>query len=251
MEEIVKSFGQVAGIGGVALGVFLLLFRQLDLPAATRRHITLFMWLVWSVAIVGVASYTIITLYGNPSIENPPYHEPRTTEKIRLNVKGITYGYKNGADYIHASLSLANTSDQTILVNDASLILNAISNSTGAVLTKHIELLANENLQPGSIVPIEINRNIEQWKQLLKPTSESPLPNTHWINFFLNVQATPAISGREIWLDVEAPKPSPMTCDHPCVAIYSLNIPAGSSSYKKCTVIPNGTKWELDCVQRE
>ena len=251
MEEIVTLFGQVAGIGGVALGVFLLLFRRIKLPDATRRHITLFMWLVWSVAILGMGSYTLITMYGKPNGENPPYLEPETIEKIRLNVKSITFGYKNSANYIHASLSLANTSDQAILVTDASLILNAISNSTGAILTKHIELLANKNLQPGSIVPIEINRNIEQWQQFLKPTSESPLPNTHWISFFLNVQANPAISGGEIWLDVEAPKPSPMTCDHPCISIYSLNIPAGSSSYKKCTVIPNGAKWELDCVQRE
>ena len=53
------KMGQVAGLGGLSLGVFLLLFRTIKLPTATRRHVTLFMWLLWSFCILGVIAYLI------------------------------------------------------------------------------------------------------------------------------------------------------------------------------------------------
>jgi hypothetical protein len=47
------------------------------------------------------------------------------------------------------------------------------------------------------------------------------------------------------------PQPAPMTCDHQCVSVYSLDIPAGSSPYKKCIIVPNGSDWKPDCAVRE
>lgn len=63
--QLLKMFGQIAGIGGIALGVFLLLFRDVIrrkiFPTLSRnqgyRVILLFMVLTWSVAIVGVAAW--------------------------------------------------------------------------------------------------------------------------------------------------------------------------------------------------
>lgn len=67
MSEILKAVGMTAGIGGLALGVFLLLFRQIDLPKATRHHLTLFMWLVWSICVLGMAIYYMIMQDGSPA----------------------------------------------------------------------------------------------------------------------------------------------------------------------------------------
>ena len=63
--ELLKTVGQIAGIAGVALGVFLLLFRELirksilpRLPAReASRFLTLIAVLVWSVALVGIGAW--------------------------------------------------------------------------------------------------------------------------------------------------------------------------------------------------
>lgn len=63
--ELLKTLGQIAGIGGIALGVFLLLFRDLIskriFPTLTRdqsfRLLRLIVILVWSVAIAGIGAW--------------------------------------------------------------------------------------------------------------------------------------------------------------------------------------------------
>jgi hypothetical protein len=60
MSELLKVVGLTAGIGGLALGVFLILFKRISLPKGTSRHLTLFMWLVWSVCIVGMIIFFIV-----------------------------------------------------------------------------------------------------------------------------------------------------------------------------------------------
>ncbi len=65
--EIWKVFGQVAGIGGLALGVFLVLFRNviqkiifsnLD-PSQSYKIIKLILILVWSITFLGLSVYAI------------------------------------------------------------------------------------------------------------------------------------------------------------------------------------------------
>ena len=63
--ELLKAVGQVAGIGGLALGVFLLLFREVIrkkifpmLPSAQAyRLLRLIIVAVWSVAVLGIAAW--------------------------------------------------------------------------------------------------------------------------------------------------------------------------------------------------
>jgi hypothetical protein len=63
--QLLKTVGQVAGIGGVALSVFLLLFRDLlkkiAAPGMTKeqwfRVVVIFMILVWSVALAGIGAW--------------------------------------------------------------------------------------------------------------------------------------------------------------------------------------------------
>ncbi len=64
--EILEALGQVAGIGGIALGVLLLVFRDIlrkaIFPKLTReRAYRLLRWIVvsvWSVAVLGVGAWT-------------------------------------------------------------------------------------------------------------------------------------------------------------------------------------------------
>jgi hypothetical protein len=63
--ELIKTVGQVAGIGGVALGVFLLLFRDLIrkqiFPMLAKREgyrlLRLVAVLIWSVALAGIGAW--------------------------------------------------------------------------------------------------------------------------------------------------------------------------------------------------
>jgi hypothetical protein len=69
--DLLKTLGQIAGIGGISLGVFLLLFRDLIrkkiFPTLTKdqafRLLRLIAILVWSVAIVGIGAW----IWGNKS----------------------------------------------------------------------------------------------------------------------------------------------------------------------------------------
>lgn len=71
-SEVLKVVGQVAGIGGVALGVFLLLFRDIirlkifpELPPAEAyRLLRLITIAVWSVAVIGIGAWILVTLSG-------------------------------------------------------------------------------------------------------------------------------------------------------------------------------------------
>ena len=74
--ETLKTMGAVAGIGGLALGVFLILFRdflrKLLLPQLGKdqayRLLRLFLILVWSVAIVGIAAWVVLELRPKPTV---------------------------------------------------------------------------------------------------------------------------------------------------------------------------------------
>lgn len=63
--ELLKTVGQVAGIGGLALGVFLLLFRDIIrkriFPQLTRtqafRLLLILSVLIWSVALAGIGAW--------------------------------------------------------------------------------------------------------------------------------------------------------------------------------------------------
>lgn len=66
--ELLKAVGQIAGIGGVALGVFLLLFREVIRkkifpmlpPAQAYQLLRMIIVAVWSVAIVGIAAWVYV-----------------------------------------------------------------------------------------------------------------------------------------------------------------------------------------------
>ena len=66
--ELLKTLGQIAGIGGVALGVFLILFRELIrksiFPTLKKddafRLLRLIALLVWIVALAGIAAWVVI-----------------------------------------------------------------------------------------------------------------------------------------------------------------------------------------------
>lgn len=77
MEDLVLQWGQIAGIGGIAFGVFLVLFRKIDLPKGSKHHLTLFMWLVWSLCFVGITIYFLIQYFNQQGgdIEIPRWEQ--------------------------------------------------------------------------------------------------------------------------------------------------------------------------------
>jgi hypothetical protein len=66
--QVLEVVGQVAGIGGLALGVFLLLFREIIRkkifpklpPAEAYRLLRLITVAVWSIAIAGIAAWVYV-----------------------------------------------------------------------------------------------------------------------------------------------------------------------------------------------
>jgi hypothetical protein len=75
--EVLKTVGQIAGIGGLALGVFLLLFRDIirknifpKLPAPEAyRLLRLITVAVWSIAVIGIGAWVFVS-YGSRATVN-------------------------------------------------------------------------------------------------------------------------------------------------------------------------------------
>lgn len=73
--QLIKIFGAVAGIGGLALGAFLLLYRDFmrkvllpKMPVQEAyRLLRLFLIFVWSIAIVGIAAWVWVGTQKRPS----------------------------------------------------------------------------------------------------------------------------------------------------------------------------------------
>jgi hypothetical protein len=77
--EILKTVGQIAGIGGLALGVFLLLFRDIIrksiFPTLSKTHayrlLALSAVLIWSVALAGIGAWVWVET-NPPGLSGPP-----------------------------------------------------------------------------------------------------------------------------------------------------------------------------------
>lgn len=76
--ETLKGFGQIAGIGGLSLGVFFLLFRDVIRKnvfskmsqANSYRLMRQLLFLVWSIAILGIGVWAVLQLRSPQSEEN-------------------------------------------------------------------------------------------------------------------------------------------------------------------------------------
>jgi len=100
--ELLNSLGQVAGIGGVALGVFLLLFRDVIrkkiFPQLTKKQgyrvVLLFLILTWSVAIAGIIAW--VTTQNGEHADDAAAVEASTITaslwRIELDTKGSLIG---------------------------------------------------------------------------------------------------------------------------------------------------------------
>ena len=73
--QVLQAVGKIAGIGGLALGVFVLLFEEVIrkniFPMLSDEHasglIRQFMYLTFGVAVLGIAAWTVVALKGQPS----------------------------------------------------------------------------------------------------------------------------------------------------------------------------------------
>lgn len=95
--QILKVVGRVAGIGGLALGVFLLLFKDLlkkiVAPKMTPEHwfkvVIIFMVLVWSIAVLGIGPWVLA------GRENTVAAKHKPTDPFTLYTLGLATGSSN------------------------------------------------------------------------------------------------------------------------------------------------------------
>lgn len=105
MEELLRTFGEIAGIGGLSLGIFLILFKKTSLPTGSGKHLTLFMWLVWSLALIGIATYLSVTLYAG--------FQDTTKKSVGINYASEPTEYSD-TPYKHHDLIVKNNGNITI-----------------------------------------------------------------------------------------------------------------------------------------
>ncbi len=77
MTNMMRVLGQIAGIGGIALGIFLLLFREVIrkkvFPMLTRdqayRLLRMVLVLVWSIGVLGITAWSYINTRPAPNFD--------------------------------------------------------------------------------------------------------------------------------------------------------------------------------------
>lgn len=99
--EILKTVGQIAGIGGLSLGIFFLLFKELIrkniFPKLETDHayklIRLFSILIWSAAIVGLICWFLLEYKEKDERKNALNQILNTTHGVN---SPIVIGTQNG-----------------------------------------------------------------------------------------------------------------------------------------------------------
>jgi hypothetical protein len=97
--EVLKIVGQVAGFGGLALGVFFLLFKDLlkkvVAPQMTPEHwfkvVVIFMILVWSIAVLGIGAWVYGGTRDPSGTRGPNPTDPFVIYTMRSNVNAGGY----------------------------------------------------------------------------------------------------------------------------------------------------------------
>ncbi len=74
MFDVLKTYADVAGIAGIALGILLYLYKRIELPSATSRQLTFILWSSCLVVLVALLFWFILK-----------YSELQGTENTNLN----------------------------------------------------------------------------------------------------------------------------------------------------------------------
>lgn len=120
--EVLKTVGQIAGIGGISLGVFLLLFRDIIrkkiFPQLTKNQgfqlLILISVLIWSIALSGIGAWiwsnkqsdTVTNRIIKQPIVNESNAKPEEGDKIHQVINGdngISVGVSHGVINIGTS----------------------------------------------------------------------------------------------------------------------------------------------------
>lgn len=101
--EILKTVGQIAGIGGLSIGMFFLLFKELIrkniFPKLEKAHayklIRLFSILIWSAAIAGLICWFLLEYKEKDGRKNAINQTANTTHGAN---SPVVIGTKNGVN---------------------------------------------------------------------------------------------------------------------------------------------------------
>lgn len=126
--QLLKIVGQVAGLGGLALGIFLLLFKDLlkkiAAPALTKgqwfKVVMTFMILVWSIAALGLAAWVYATVKSSPGSKS--LHIKDSPGAILQNMEGSP----NSTQIGNLSLQVINRPSRSLSSNVLWRLQNAL-----------------------------------------------------------------------------------------------------------------------------
>lgn len=143
--ELIKIFGQIAGIGGLALGVFLLvskeLIRKAIFPILTKRQssriILIIAFMAWTTALSGIGAWTYI--YVQTTGNNDNKEVKTSVEKNLIEIPGDTGWIFAG--YFHI--------DRQIFIEGPYV---SVKNTTTRALRKFVEL--------GDTVELKVDRKL-------------------------------------------------------------------------------------------
>jgi hypothetical protein len=222
---------------------------KIQVGAARYRHNSI---VVGFVAIL-IAIVAVLSIWLSRERVPPvpgPDPEPRAVAELQLSIDSVTIGINKDGAYATSRLSIANSGNTGLLISDASLVVNAVSMSDGSILYNHVDLIHDKVLEQGRILPVsQLSAPLANWAKMGKAVHGAPSFRTHYFSFFLQIQATPADGSGRIWLDIEAKKPSFMTCDHDCVAVFDIKASAKSGQHLECEVLPSSAGFNVTCLE--
>ncbi len=125
--ELLKSVGQIAGIGGISLGVFLLLLRELvrkmTFPQLTKaqtfRIIRLFLLLTWSIAVIGL----VVWLISFKSTERETGVQP-SAPSIGASDKDASEGQDEGKEHSRLKIAPPQETQENMISQEAPKIVD-------------------------------------------------------------------------------------------------------------------------------
>jgi hypothetical protein len=202
--------------------------------------------------VIGFIAMLVAAVAGLSILRGNEPHPPKQTDLFRMIIDIVML--EENEDHhqsMTAKMSITNSGSNALLVNFTRLgVLATVAN--GSVITKWFELMTDEQLPSGAIVPLGLeNTEVSQWEQGAVPASTPPSLNTNSFDFMVQVKVTDGKSGKTTLLDIDMPRPLRMNCYHSCIAVFELNVPGRRASHETCTALPAQTGFELKCEVQE
>lgn len=113
MVNIISNWAEIAGLAGIALAVFLLLFKRIPLPKGSRNHLTMYMLMIWSLCLIIIIFYFYNQNHSKGHAELSQHQNMPIWNKDFISISGhgdntqfINFLKNNNGKIIHLSSAL-------------------------------------------------------------------------------------------------------------------------------------------------